>query len=48
MFPWRDRHRQFGSERSKASDWRTVDEFRKEYCRELKKIKIAWRFPVRD
>ncbi len=39
---WRDLYRQFGAHPSKARDWRTVDDFRKECLRELKKIEEAW------
>ena len=39
---WRQLYRQFGSEPSKANDKRTVQNFRVDCVRELKKIKIAW------
>ena len=39
---WRALYRQFGAEPAKASDKRTVDDFRKDCLRELKKIKLAW------
>jgi len=39
---WRDLYRQFGAHPSKATDWRTVDDFRTKCLRELKKIKEAW------
>ena len=39
---WRQVYHQFGSDPSKASEKRTVQNFRSEVLRELKKIKIAW------
>ena len=39
---WRQVYRQFGVDPDKASDKRTVDAFRTDCLRELKKIKIAW------
>lgn len=39
---WRDLYRQFGAHPSKATNKRTVGDFRKKCLRELKKIKIAW------
>ena len=39
---WKQVYRQFGAEPAKASDKRTVDDFRKDCLRELKKIKLAW------
>ena len=39
---WKQLYRQFGSDPAKASDTRTVDAFRTECLRELKKIKDAW------
>ena len=39
---WKALYRQFGADPSKASDLRTVDNFRTDCLRELKKIKIAW------
>ena len=39
---WRQVYRQFGLHPSKASDKRTVLNFRRKALRELKKIKIAW------
>ena len=39
---WKALYRQFGVEPSKASDPRTVDDFRKDCLRELVKIKSAW------
>ena len=39
---WRQVYRQFGVHPSKASDKRTVQNFRSEVLRELKKIKLAW------
>lgn len=39
---WRDLYLQFGSVPSKATDWRTVGNFRTKCFRELKKIKEAW------
>ena len=39
---WSSLYRQFGAHPSKAGDRRTVDDFRKECLRELKKIKEAW------
>ena len=39
---WRQVYRQFGVHPSKASDKRTVQNFRSEVLRELQKIKLAW------
>ena len=39
---WPQLYRQFGANPSKASDNRTVQDFRKDCLRELKKIKLAW------
>ena len=39
---WRQVYRQFGLHPTKASDKRTVLNFRRKVLRELKKIKIAW------
>ena len=39
---WRQVYRQFGAHPDKASDKRTVQNFRSEVLRELKKIKMAW------
>ena len=39
---WCQVYRQFGVDPSKANDRVTVDNFRKDCLRELKKIKIAW------
>ena len=39
---WRALYRQFGAEPTKADDNVTVQRFRKDCLRELKKIKIAW------
>ena len=39
---WRQLYRQFGAHPDKASDKRTVQNFRQKALRELKKIKIAW------
>ena len=39
---WRQVYRQFGLHPTKASDKRTVLNFRSKVLRELKKIKIAW------
>ena len=39
---WRQVYRQFGLHPSKASDKRTVQNFRRQALRELKKIKLAW------
>ena len=39
---WRQVYRQFGAYPDKASDNRTVDNFRTKCLRELKKIKLAW------
>ena len=39
---WRQVYRQFGLHPGKASDKRTVDNFRTKCLRELKKIKAAW------
>ena len=40
--PWPRLYRQFGVDPTKANDNLTVQNFRKECLRELKKIKIAW------
>ena len=40
---WRQVYRQFGVHPSKASDKRTVQNFRSEVLRELQKIKLAWK-----
>ena len=39
---WQQVYRQFGPHPDKASDKRTVDNFRTDCLRELKKIKLAW------
>ena len=39
---WKQLYRQFGAHPAKASHHRTVQNFRSEVLRELKKIKIAW------
>ena len=39
---WQQVYRQFGAHPDKASDKRTVDNFRTKCLRELKKIKLAW------
>ena len=39
---WRQVYRQFGVHPSKASDKRTVQNFRSEVLRELQKIKLSW------
>ena len=39
---WRQVYRQFGLHPAKASDKRTVLDFRRKVLRELKKIKLAW------
>ena len=39
---WRQVYRQFGAHPDKASDKRTIQNFRIEVLRELKKIKLAW------
>ena len=39
---WPTLYRQFGADPSKANNTRTVDDFRKDSLRELKKIKMAW------
>ena len=39
---WKALYRQFGADSAKANDPRTVDNFRTDYLRELKKIKTAW------
>ena len=39
---WRHLYRQFGLHPSKANDHRTVQNFRHQALRELKKIKLAW------
>ena len=39
---WRQLYRQFGLEPDKACDKRTVQNFRRNILRELKKIKLAW------
>ncbi len=39
---WRDLYRQFGVNPAQARDKRTVDNFRTDCLRELKKIEVAW------
>ena len=39
---WRDLYRQFGVNAAQARDKRTVDNFRTDCLRELKKIEEAW------
>ena len=39
---WPTLYRQFGVDPAKANNTRTVDDFRKDSLRELKKIKLAW------
>ena len=39
---WKQLYCQFGADPSRASDKRTVDNFRTDCLRELKKIKLAW------
>ena len=39
---WRQVYQQFGLHPAKASDKRTVLDFRRKVLRELKKIKLAW------
>ena len=39
---WPSLYRQFGADPDKAGDNRTVQDFRKDSLRELKKIKMAW------
>ena len=39
---WKKIYRQFGVDPAKANDNRTVDAFRTDCLRELKKIKLAW------
>ena len=39
---WRQLYRQFGAHLDKASDKKTVQNFRRKILRELKKIKLAW------
>ncbi len=39
---WKQLYRQFGAHPAKASHHRTVQNFRSEVLRELKKIKLAW------
>ena len=39
---WKQLYRQFGVDPAKANDKRTVDDFRKDCLRELKKINTAW------
>ena len=39
---WKQVYHQFGAHPDKASDHRTVQDFRRKVLRELKKIKIAW------
>ena len=39
---WRTLYRQFGVEPDRSSDRVTVDNFRKDCLRELKKIQTAW------
>ena len=40
---WRQLYRQFGVDPAKASDKRTVQNFRYKVLRKLKKIKLAWK-----
>ena len=40
---WRQVYSQFGAHPSRSSDKRTVQNFRCEVLRELKKIKLAWK-----
>ena len=40
--PWRQLYRQFGAHPARASDKRTVQDFRRKVLRELEKIKMAW------
>ena len=42
LLSWPSLYRQFGTDPTKASDKRTVDAFRTDSLRELKKIKLAW------
>ena len=42
VIPWMHLYRQFGVEPSRADDKRTVDYFRTDCLRELKKIKTSW------
>ena len=42
---WPTLYRQFGVDPAKASDKRTVQNFRYKILRELKKLKIAWPGP---
>ena len=42
---WRQVYRQFGVDPARAGDARTVDNFRTDCLRELKKIKMAWPGP---
>ena len=42
LLRWKDLYRQFGAHPSKATDWRTVGNFRTKALRELKKIEEAW------
>ena len=39
---WRQLYRQFGRDPAKADDRNTVNNFRKDCLRELRKIKMAW------
>ena len=39
---WKHIYRQFGVDPDKSDNRRTVDDFRKDCLRELKKIKLAW------
>ena len=39
---WKQLYRQFGVDPAKANERVTVDNFRKDCLRELKKIKLAW------
>ena len=39
---WKGLYRQFGADPAKANNRRTVDDFRKDCLRELKKIKTPW------
>ena len=42
---WKQVYRQFGAHPDKASDHRTVQDFRRKVLRELQKIKLAWAGP---
>ena len=39
---WKQIYRQFGADPARATDHRTVQNFRYKVLRELKKIKLAW------